>query len=368
VIDAAAVAPDLSPDGAATGSPLLDVRDLSVEFPSKRGTVRAVNGTSFTVQRGETLAIVGESGSGKSVTSLAISGLLPRGARVRGAIWFAGTDLVAASERQRQRIRGPHVAMVFQDPQSSLNPVLRIEEQVAETIRAHVSTSREAAHRRVIELLGQVGMPRPEDVARAYPHQLSGGMRQRVMIAIAMALNPELLIADEPTTALDATIQAQILELLLALTADHRTATLLITHDMGVVARTSRRVAVMYAGYVVESAPTRELFAAPRHPYTLGLLGSTPRIDRPIEQLRPIPGSPPDPTRDLAGCPFAPRCARRLPVCDTVMPPLEPAQAVSVAAAPSVTPVPAIASPTALEHLVACHNPVPPPVAPATLA
>jgi oligopeptide/dipeptide ABC transporter ATP-binding protein len=225
-----------------------------------------------------------------------------------------------------------------------LNPVLRIEEQVGEIIRAHERVTGAEAHRRVLELLRRVGMPRPDDVARAYPHQLSGGMRQRVMLAIAMALNPELLIADEPTTALDATIQAQILELLLALTADHGTATLLITHDMGVVARTSRRVAVMYAGYLVETAPTKRLFAAPRHPYTVGLLRSTPRIDRPIEDLLPIPGSPPDPTRELGGCPFAPRCARRLPVCDTVMPPLAPAPDGELADA---------------MHLVACHNPVP---------
>jgi oligopeptide/dipeptide ABC transporter ATP-binding protein len=332
------------PDGSAPRTPLLDVRDLHVEFPTTRGTVRAVNGTSFSVEPGETLAIVGESGSGKSVTSLAISGLLPRGAQVSGSIRFAGADLATVSEPERQRLRGRHVAMVFQDPQSSLNPVLRIEEQVAETIRAHERISPADARRRVIDLLERVGMPDPQGVARSYPHQLSGGMRQRVMIAIAMALNPELLIADEPTTALDATIQAQILELLLALTADHRTATLLITHDMGVVARTSQRVAVMYAGYLVESAPTRLLFSAPRHPYTVGLLGSTPRIDRPIEDLRPIPGSPPDPTRELVGCPFAPRCARRLPVCDTVMPPLAP-----VAGAGPADPV----------HLVACHNPVP---------
>jgi oligopeptide/dipeptide ABC transporter ATP-binding protein len=341
-----------TPDDDTTGAPLLDVRGLRVEFPSNRGTVRAVNGTSFTLNRGETLAIVGESGSGKSVTSLAINGLLPKGALVRGSVRFAGTDLVAATERQRQRFRGPHVAMVFQDPQSSLNPVLRIEEQVAETIRAHESVSRDDVRRRVIELLRQVGMPRPDEVARAFPHQLSGGMRQRVMIAIAMALNPELLIADEPTTALDATIQAQILELLLALAADHRTAMLLITHDMGVVARTSQRVAVMYAGYLVESARTRELFAAPRHPYTVGLLGSTPRIDRPIEELRPIPGSPPDPTRELVGCPFAPRCARRLPICDTLMPPLEP-----------VPPAASSTSATDPGHVVACHNPVPLPQA-----
>jgi oligopeptide/dipeptide ABC transporter ATP-binding protein len=332
-----------APDPAAR-SPLLEVRDLSVEFPTRHGTVRAVNGTSFVISRGETLALVGESGSGKSVTSLAISGLLPSGARVRGSILFAGTDLIAATERELMRLRGRHIAMVFQDPQSSLNPVLRIEEQIAETIRAHESVSRNVVRSRVVGLLDQVGMPQPEEIARAFPHQLSGGMRQRVMIAIAMALDPELLVADEPTTALDATIQAQILELLLELTADHGTATLLITHDMGVVARMSQRVAVMYAGHVVETAPTRRLFAAPRHPYTLGLMRSTPRIDRPIEDLRPIPGSPPDPSRELVGCPFAPRCPRRLSVCDTVMPALAP------------VPSPGPEDPA---HLVACHNPIP---------
>ena len=334
-----------APDPARS-SPLLEVRDLSVEFPTRHGTVRAVNGTSLVVGRGETLALVGESGSGKSVTSLAISGLLPRGARVRGSILFDGTELIAATERERRRLLGRHIAMVFQDPQSSLNPVLRIEEQIAETIRAHESVSRAAARSRVVGLLDQVGMPQPAEVMRAFPHQLSGGMRQRVMIAIAMALNPELLVADEPTTALDATIQAQILELLLALTADHGTATLLITHDMGVVARMSQRVAVMYAGHVVETALTRRLFAAPRHPYTLGLMRSTPRIDRPIEALRPIAGSPPDPARELVGCPFAPRCPRRLPVCDTVMPPLAP------------VPSPGSEDPA---HVVACHNPIPVP-------
>ena len=332
------------PEAPGARAPLLDVRDLRVDFPTNRGTVRAVNGTSFTIESGETLAIVGESGSGKSVTSLAISGLLPRGAHVEGSIRLSGTDLATISDQERQRLRGRHVAMVFQDPQSSLNPVLRIEEQVAETIHAHERISRADARGRVIDLLQRVGMPDPHEVARAYPHQLSGGMRQRVMLAIAMALNPELLIADEPTTALDATIQAQILELLLALTADHRTATLLITHDMGVVARTSQRVAVMYSGYVVESAPTRRLFAAPRHPYTVGLLASTPRIDRPIEDLRPIPGSPPDPTRNLIGCPFAPRCPRRLPVCETDMPALAPVRGEA-----RLDPA----------HLVACHNPVP---------
>jgi oligopeptide/dipeptide ABC transporter ATP-binding protein len=231
--------------------------------------------------------------------------------------------------------------MIFQDPQSSLNPVLRVDEQIGETIHAHERVSGNETRRRTLDLLTQVGIPSPVEVLRAYPHQLSGGMRQRVMIAIAMALEPELLIADEPTTALDATIQAQILELLLAMTADHGTAMLLITHDMGVVARSTGRVAVMYAGYVVETSTTRRLFASPRHPYTQALLRSTPRIDRPIEQLRPIQGAPPDPTRALVGCPFAPRCPRRLPVCDEVMPPLAP-----------------IGDPSGSPHFVACHNPI----------
>jgi peptide/nickel transport system ATP-binding protein len=296
------------------------------------------------MDRGETLALVGESGSGKSVTSLAISGLLPKGTEVGGAAYFSGTDVLATTERDRERLRGRHIAMIFQDPQSSLNPVLRIDEQIGETIRAHESVGKDAVRERSLALLTQVGIPRPAEVLRAYPHQLSGGMRQRVMIAIAMALEPELLIADEPTTALDATIQAQILELLLALTADRGTAMLLITHDMGVVARSSGRVAVMYAGYIVETSSTRDLFARTRHPYTDGLLRSTPRIDRPIEPLRPIQGSPPDPAHLAAGCPFAPRCPRRLEICDEVMPPLEPIKDARGAAS---------------AHQVACHNPLP---------
>jgi oligopeptide/dipeptide ABC transporter ATP-binding protein len=322
--------------------PLLDIRGLTVQFATRHGAVHAVNSVSFTMDRGETLALVGESGSGKSVTSLAVNGLLPKGTKVGGEARFSGQDVLAATERERERLRGRHIAMIFQDPQSSLNPVLRIDEQIGETIRAHEQVTADEVRKRTLALLTQVGIPRPAEVMRAFPHQLSGGMRQRVMIAIAMALAPELLIADEPTTALDATIQAQILELLLAMTADRGTAMLLITHDMGVVARSSGRVAVMYAGHIVETATTRDLFAHPRHPYTDGLLRSTPRIDRPIEQLRPIQGSPPDPSKLAAGCPFAPRCPRRLPVCDTVMPPLEPA---------------------AVAHLVACHNPIPVPAA-----
>jgi peptide/nickel transport system ATP-binding protein len=332
------------PAAGMEAAPLLELRDLSVRFATRHGVVHAVNGVTLLMHRGETLALVGESGSGKSVTSLAISGLLPKGTKVGGAALFSGKDVLAATERDRERLRGRHIAMIFQDPQSSLNPVLRIDEQIGETIHAHEAARKDEVRERSLALLTQVGIPRPAEVMRAYPHQLSGGMRQRVMIAIAMALEPELLIADEPTTALDATIQAQILELLLALTADRGTALLLITHDMGVVARSSGRVAVMYAGYIVETSTTGELFARPRHPYTDGLLRSTPRIDRPIEQLRPIQGSPPDPSRLAVGCPFAPRCPRRLEICDRVMPPLEAVKE---------------ASPTASGHLVACHNPIP---------
>jgi oligopeptide/dipeptide ABC transporter ATP-binding protein len=342
------------PDAA----PLLDIRGLTVQFATRHGAVHAVNSVSFTMDRGETLALVGESGSGKSVTSLAVNGLLPKGTKVGGEARFSGQDMLAATERDRERLRGRHIAMIFQDPQSSLNPVLRIDEQIGETILAHEQVTKADVRARTLALLTQVGIPRPAEVMRAFPHQLSGGMRQRVMIAIAMALEPELLIADEPTTALDATIQAQILELLLAMTADRGTAMLLITHDMGVVARSSGRVAVMYAGHIVETATTRDLFAHPRHPYTEGLLRSTPRIDRPIEQLRPIQGSPPDPSKLAAGCPFAPRCPRRLPVCDAVMPPLEPVAAALTVAATAVT-----GASSAQEHRVACHNPIPVPAA-----
>ncbi len=324
----------------ADQAPLLDVAELTVRFATRHGVVNAVNSVSFTMDRGETVALVGESGSGKSVTSLAISGLLAKGAQVSGTAHFSGRDVLSAAGRDLEKLRGRHIAMIFQDPQSSLNPVLRIDEQIGETIRAHEKVSSADVRARTLALLHQVGIPRPTEVMRAYPHQLSGGMRQRVMIAIAMALTPELLIADEPTTALDATIQAQILELLLAMTADRGTAMLLITHDMGVVARSSGRVAVMYAGYIVETSTTRDLFARPRHPYTDGLLRSTPRIDRPIEQLHPIQGAPPDPSRQLVGCPFAARCSRRLAICDTVMPDLVPAAGESPA------------------HLVACHNPL----------
>jgi oligopeptide transport system ATP-binding protein len=318
---------------------LLSVRDLVVRFRTEDGPVYAVNGVDLDLDEGQTVGLVGESGSGKSVTSLAIIGLLPRpaGRIERGEVEFEGTDLTKLPESALRRLRGKEIAMVFQDPMTSLNPVLTIEEQVVETITAHQRVRPEAARARAIELLELVGIPRPEEQLRRYPHQFSGGMRQRVMIAIALALQPKLLIADEPTTALDVTVQAQILELMQELTAESGTAVILISHDLGVVARTTQHVAVMYAGFVVESASTQELFAHPRHPYTVGLLHSIPRLDtEPDEDLTPIEGAPPDQQREPVGCPFEPRCRWRLDVCRREMPPLVP---------------------VAAGHLLACHNP-----------
>jgi oligopeptide/dipeptide ABC transporter ATP-binding protein len=332
---------------------LLEVRNLRVQFMTLNGTVFAVNGVSLRVEMGETLGLVGESGSGKSVTSLGLMRLLPSqpAARVDGEIVFDGVDLGALPEKQLRAMRGRDLAMVFQDPMTSLNPVLPIGEQVEETIRAHRDIDLDGARARAVELLRLVGIPESERQLDRYPHEFSGGMRQRVMIAMALALEPKLLIADEPTTALDVTIQAQVLELIKKLTADSGTAVILITHDLGVVARMTQRVAVMYAGRIVESAPTGELFAAPRHPYTVGLLASIPRLDGDIGSLRPIEGSPPDPRGEPMGCPFAPRCAWRLDVCWERMPPLVPegrsADERSAGEAPA-------------QHLIACHNVVTP--------
>jgi oligopeptide transport system ATP-binding protein len=328
---------------------LLSVRDLVVRFRTHEGTVHAVNGVSFELEEGETLGLVGESGSGKSVTNLAIIRLLPKPAgRIEGGeVVFDGQNLIALREAELRDLRGREIAMIFQDPMTSLNPVLTIEEQMVETIRAHRSITVEQARQRAIELLEMVGIPRPEMRLRSYPHQFSGGMRQRVMIAMALALQPKLLIADEPTTALDVTIQAQVLELLRALTADTGTALILITHDLGVVAGMTQRVNVMYAGYIVEAASTAEVFANPHHPYTVGLLHSIPRLDEEQpEPLVPIEGTPPDQRREPVGCPFAPRCAWRLEICWREMPPLAPirdGEAV-VTTGPAVT------------HRVACHN------------
>jgi len=337
---------------------LLSLSDLRVRFRTQAGPVYAVNGIGLDLDRGETLGLVGESGCGKSVTSLAVLRLLPsgRGCSVDGRVVFDGGDLLVMSEKAMRALRGRDMAMVFQDPMTSLNPVLTVGEQVVETIRAHGRVSRAAARARTAELLDLVGISRPAEQLRRYPHQFSGGMRQRVMIAMALALRPKLLIADEPTTALDVTIQAQVLELLATLTADAGTAAILITHDLGVVARMTQRMSVMYAGMVVETGSTRALFAQPRHPYLLGLLRSVPRLDDPdTGGLSPIDGAPPDLHHEPRGCPFAPRCTRRVSVCGELMPPLVHAQSTGGdGAAPGLVRTGPRAS-----HLVACHNPVP---------
>jgi oligopeptide/dipeptide ABC transporter ATP-binding protein len=329
---------------------LLAVDDLVVRFRTQDAVVHAVNGITFELEEGERLGLVGESGCGKSVTNLAILRLLPRPAgRIEGGrVVFEGQDLIALREDEIRDIRGRDIAMIFQDPMTSLNPVLTIEEQMVETIRAHRKVSKADARQRAIEILSLVGIPRPETRLKSYPHQFSGGMRQRVMIAMALALEPKLLIADEPTTALDVTIQAQVLELLQRLTVDQGTALILITHDLGVVAGLTQRINVMYAGFIVETATTADLFARPSHPYTVGLLHSIPRVDeRDVEELIPIEGRPPDMRHAPTGCPFAPRCAWRLDVCWETNPgltPLDPARTV-VRTGPDAT------------HRIACHNP-----------
>jgi oligopeptide/dipeptide ABC transporter ATP-binding protein len=332
---------------------LLSIIDLVVRFRTHDGTVYAVNGVSLDLDEGEKLGLVGESGCGKSVTNLAVMQLLPKpaGKIEGGEVIFQGQDLLSLDESEMRELRGKEIAMIFQDPMTSLNPVLTIEEQMVETIRAHRRVSKSEARARTLELLHTVGIPQPEARLRNFPHQFSGGMRQRVMIAMALALEPKLLIADEPTTALDVTIQAQVLDLLRRLAAEQGTALILITHDLGVVAGMTKRVNVMYAGFVVESASTPDLFARPRHPYTVGLLHSMPRLDaQPGEPLIPIEGVPPDLRRAPVGCPFAPRCAWRVEECWTAMPPLDPIDATQeiVTTGPNVT------------HRIACWNPVTP--------
>ena len=305
--------------------PLLSVEDLRVEFSTDRGTIHAVNGISFDVGAGETIGIVGESGCGKSVTSLALLGILPRaGGVTSGRAVFNGRDLLTLSERELRGVRGAEIAMIFQDPMSSLNPVLTVGTQLRESLETHFSLSRNEVSERATALLDQVGIPEAKSRLRDYPHQFSGGMRQRAMIAMALACEPKLLIADEPTTALDVTIQAQILDLLRALVAERDTALILITHDLGVVAGMCERVNVMYAGTIVEAGTADDLFAHPRHPYTLGLLQSVPRLDTGRKQkLQPIAGAPRDMLSAPASCPFAPRCRYRTDVCDERLPLLE---------------------------------------------
>ena len=304
---------------------LLEVQDLHVSFSTDDGVVEAVRGVSFDLDRGHTLGIVGESGSGKSVSTQTIAGLT-RGATVSGHAFFDGVDLLTAQPDELRQIRGKRIGMIFQDPLSSLHPLYRIGWQIREMIQAHDSSvTRQQARTRAAELLGLVGIPHPDERLDDYPHQFSGGMRQRVMIAMALACEPKLLIADEPTTALDVTIQAQILELLKGLVREQGAALMLITHDLGVVAGLCDRVNVMYSGRIVEQADRRTLFVSPRHPYTTGLLASIPRLDS-VEgsALRPIPGSPTDTLPWSSACAFAPRCERTLEVCTTVRPELEP--------------------------------------------
>jgi oligopeptide/dipeptide ABC transporter ATP-binding protein len=321
---------------------LRSVKDLSVQFVTRKATVRAVNGISCDREAGGTLGIVGESGCGKSVSSLAMLGILPKpaGRVMRGEVNFDGVDFLKIPDSQLRQVRGKDIAMIFQDPMTSLNPVLTIGRQITESLRKHLDMSKDDAKKEAISLLGRVGIPAAEDRIKDFPHQFSGGMRQRVMIAMAISCRPKILIADEPTTALDVTIQAQILDLLKHLVAEENMALILITHDLGVVAGTCERTNVMYAGRFVESATTSSLFARPRHPYTLGLLKSVPRLDAVRkEKLEPIGGTPLSMTQDLEGCVFAPRCIY--------------ATDKSRAETPELTRI------DSDDHLVACWNPVP---------
>ena len=320
--------------------PLLSVENLRVQFWTSRGTVYAVNGISFAIAPGETLGIVGESGCGKSVTSLALLGLLPRTGRVpTGTATFGDRDLLRLRDRELRKVRGRQISMIFQDPMTSLNPVLTIGRQIREALETHFDMKRGPATARAAELLDRVGIPSPEARLADYPHQFSGGMRQRAMIAMALACRPKLLIADEPTTALDVTIQAQILALLRELVAEEHTALILITHDLGVVAGMCERVNVMYAGMFVETGSAEQLFAAPRHPYTLGLLQSVPRLDATRRaRLQPIEGSPRNMLQPPTACPFQPRCRYEVDLSREQVPPL-------VEIEPG--------------HQVACFNPVP---------
>ncbi|MGY2080518.1 ABC transporter ATP-binding protein [Modestobacter sp. SYSU DS0657] len=311
-------------DGADPNAPLLEVTDLNVRFPTEDGLVHAVRGVDYTLRSGEVLGIVGESGSGKSVTSLAVMGLLPGSARVTGSVKYRGQELLGQSDRSMSRVRGKGVSMIFQDPMTSLDPVYKVGAQIEETLRIHdKSLSSKASEARAVELLELVGIPNAGERVRSYPHEFSGGMRQRVVIAIAMANQPEVIIADEPTTALDVTVQAQILEVLQTALQETGAAMVMITHDLGVVAGIADRVLVMYAGRPVEVGSVEEIYYEPRMPYTLGLLGSLPRLDSSTrERLTPIVGAPPSLVSMPPGCPFAPRCPLHVAECDEAEPPL----------------------------------------------
>jgi oligopeptide transport system ATP-binding protein len=303
--------------------PLLSVEDLHVRFWTRRGTIHAVNGVSFDIAPGETLGIVGESGCGKSVTALSLLGILPRAGKVAsGSALFDGRDLLQLSDRQLRKVRGKDIAMIFQDPMTSLNPVLTIGRQIAEALETHFGMSKRDAMKRSAELLDRVGIPSANKRVRDYPHQFSGGMRQRAMIAMALACRPKLMIADEPTTALDVTIQAQILDLLRELVAEGDAALILITHDLGVVADVADKISVMYAGRIVEKAQVGDIYARPAHPYTKGLLESIPRLDLKGKDLSAIRGLPPSLTRIPPGCEFNPRCPYAQQICRDERPPL----------------------------------------------
>jgi oligopeptide transport system ATP-binding protein len=321
----ASTSPVVVKNPIGSGEPLLEVKNLKTQFFTQDGVVKAVDDVSFYVMPGETLGVVGESGSGKSMTGLSIMRLIPNppGKIVQGEVTFNGRDILKMSEEQVRSIRGNDIAMIFQDPMTSLNPVLTINRQISEALQLHMGMNKEQAKQRSIELLKMVGIPNAEERVGQYPHQFSGGMRQRVMIAMALSCNPKLLIADEPTTALDVTIQAQILDLMRTLQNETGTGVIMITHSMGVVAGMADRVQVMYAGHIVETASTEEIFANPRHPYTVGLMKSIPRLDaRSKEKLQPIRGLPPD-LIDLPDmCPFVPRCNYAREKCEQKNPPL----------------------------------------------
>jgi peptide/nickel transport system ATP-binding protein len=302
---------------------LLDVRGLTVRFPTPDGVVQAVTDVSFSLSRGETLGVVGESGSGKSVSNLAIMGLLNRERTViSGEVEFKGRDLLSLPPDDLRKIRGKDIAMVFQDPFACLHPMYRVGAQIAEAVTAHENVGKDRAWARAVELLDRVGIPNAASRARDFPHQFSGGMRQRAMIAMAMINNPDILICDEPTTALDVTVQAQILELIEEVKREFEIGVILVTHDLGVVAETANSVMVMYAGSVMEYGPAAEIFAKPQHPYTWGLLDSMPTIDERLATLVPIEGSPPSLLSPPSGCPFHPRCPYRFEPCITQKPPL----------------------------------------------
>jgi len=308
-----------------SGESLLDVTDLAVTFASQEGQVKAVGGVTFSIRPGEMVGLVGESGCGKSISALAILGLvrMMKNATISGKVEFMGRDLLALPENEVRGVRGRDMSMIFQDPVTSLNPVLSIERQMTEGIEEHTGASHADAVKRSIELLEMVGIPKAVERIRDYPHQFSGGMRQRVMIAIALSCNPKLLLADEPTTALDVTIQAQILRLMKEMARDYGAAIVLITHDLGVVAGMTERILVMYAGRIVESGPAKALFAHPHHPYTVGLLRSVPRLDEPrADTLQSIDGLPPDLAHLPPGCAFAPRCALQARECWSAPPEL----------------------------------------------